>query len=204
MARVKCPTKCWFWPHFRANTSGCFRTFAAARFSSAHQLRASNCRTFSSTALWTPQDSIATVHRHVVPSLFCVPSVGAPLLDLPQDHSNALRGWLGFYRRHQAIFNRGEFRAHWAAGDFQSFDSTLGDQRIIASFSRYPVVLNGGGETWVINATDGAGLLLHLDKSAQISLEDAEGRPYSTAARVPAGLQEIDCSVGAIARFTFD
>ncbi|MBI4023380.1 MAG: hypothetical protein HY360_00260 [Verrucomicrobia bacterium] len=65
----------------------------------------------------------------MVPSLFCVPSIGAPLLDLPKEHLDVLRGWLGFYRRHQAIFNQGDFHACWDAGDFQIFVSIFGCDR---------------------------------------------------------------------------
>ncbi len=155
---------------------------------------------YSDPALWSPQDSIATVRRHLVPTLFCVPSVGAPLLDLPKEHLEVLRGWLGFYRRHQTIFRQGEFRAQWIAGDFQSFESALGDQRVLAAFSSHPIALGGQGENLLINATDEDFLRVELERPAQINLEDSDGKPIASPKRLSAGLQRVDCPSGGIVR----
>jgi hypothetical protein len=155
---------------------------------------------YSDPCLWSARDSLTTVHRHLVPALFIVPSVGAPLLDLPPEHTRALRDWLRFYRRHQPLLNRGAFRAEWRAGDFQSFARTRGAQRIVAAFSEYPVTLSGARKTRLIHAGTAGALTVDCRRTCMATREDADGRIRSSTQRLPKGLHRLSGPPGAVWR----
>jgi hypothetical protein len=155
---------------------------------------------YSDPALWSPSDSIVTVHRHLVPSLFIVPSVGAPVMELPKSHLTAIRQWLDFYRRHQPVLNHGRFEAQWQAGDFQSFSRRSGYERIVAVFSDYPIAVGAAEETSVIHAGAGSGVILELDHRATLCIESADGRVVSRPRRVQKGLHRITCASGTVLR----
>lgn len=159
---------------------------------------------YSDPALWSVEDPLTVVHRNLVPSLFCVPSVGAPLLDLPGEHLEALRGWLAFYRTHQKVLNHGDFHADWAAGDFQSFSIALERRRIAAAFSPYPFSFVGSGETLLINASDGGFLNIELERQGGVGVEDARGRRLAGEKVVPSGLQRVDCPSGGVLKLRSD
>ena len=154
----------------------------------------------SDPALWRRDEPVDVVHRHLVPSLLIVPSVGAPIMDLPKTHLEAIRAWLGFYRRHQRILNHGTFRARWAAGDFQSFARRCQDRQVLAAFSRYPLEIDGSVESWVINAGHENALVLNLSRRLGLMVEDADGRRVRRTRALPAGLQSVDCTPGTVLR----
>lgn len=149
-------------------------------------------------SLWSAAEPVSVVHRHVVPSLFGVPSVGAPILELPDNHRQALRSWMDFYRRHQGVLNRGEFTPRWAGGDFQSFHRRGEKLEIAAGFSGYPVRINPDMPTLLINADDHPRLTVNLPRSAAIRLEDADGGIKSAEQKAGPGLHELDCPCGGI------
>jgi len=149
-------------------------------------------------SLWSAAEPVTAVHRHVTPSLFGVPSVGAPILELPQSHRDALRSWMGFYRRHQAVLNHGEFIPRWAGGDFQSFHRRNGDVEIAAAFSGYPVPIQPDTRTMLINADDHPMVTVKLPRSAAVRLENANGAVLSPEHSAAPGLHELDCPCGGV------
>lgn len=149
-------------------------------------------------SLWSAAEPVAAVHRHVIPSLFGVPSVGAPILQLPDDHRAALRSWLGFYRRHQGVLNQGEFTPRWAGGDFQSFHRRSVGMEVAAAFSGYPVTVQPDGRTLLINADDQPRVTVRLPHSAAIRPENADGAALSSERSAGPGLHELDCPGGGV------
>ena len=195
------------WNRFARGVTPAFRAVDVPFDPDSNRLFMANLRAltghgalYSDPALWSPEDPLPVVHRHVVPSLFCVPSIGAPLLDLPPAHLDALRGWLGFYRRHQPVFNHGAFAARWAAGDFQAFTATDRHEQMIAAFSDYPVAVDRAVETRIINATARGSLIVAIQQAAEATLEDADGRRAGRPGMVRAGLQRVACPPGRIIR----
>lgn len=152
-------------------------------------------------SLWSPHEPAETVHRHLVPSLFGVPSVGAPLLELPPEHREAVASWLRFYRRHQHIFNHGKFKPIWSAGDYQSFHATLGHEQISAAFSPVPVEVGKLALTTVVNCS-GAFVLLDAAAAIAVTVADADGREIIPARRLAQGIQRIECPAGSVLRVT--
>ncbi len=149
-------------------------------------------------ALWRPDAPLATVHRHLAPSLFCVPSVGADLLALPAAHREAIRDWLGFYRRHQAVLNGGDFMPVWAAGDYQRFQTTRGHKRVAVTFSAFPVKAGDVPETWLINAGDAAEVNLMAEAGMAVSVENARGEPTAPERGLNRGLHSLACEPGSV------
>jgi len=155
-------------------------------------------------SLWSADDSTSTVHRHMVPSLFCVPSVGAPIMDLPQQHLDIVRDWLAFYRRHQPVLNAGRFQALWAGGDYQALMADRGQRRVAAVFSRHPLALDGRRETWLINAASDRIITTRMGRAGRAVIEDAAGRACARPRRIGKGLQEITCPTGRVIHVEFD
>lgn len=157
---------------------------------------------YSDPALWSVNEPVTAVHRHMVPSLFIVPSVGAPVMELPPDHQDALRAWLSFYRRHQAVLNRGLLARTWAAGDFQHFSRRLGDRQVIAAFSRYPVEIPTLAETFLINGSGDYRMTVKVAHAHQAVVENAGGAVLEKPMSLTAGLHEISCPSGSILHLT--
>jgi alpha-galactosidase len=151
-------------------------------------------------SLWRPDDSLETVYRHMAPSLFCVPSLGADIMALPKSHLKAIRDCLGFYRRHQPLLNGGDFRATWGGGDYQNFRTVLGGAQIIATFSSYPVELGACRETRLINAGSAARVVVQAPSKAHIETETLDGRRAARSVSVPAGIHAIPCPPGSVLR----
>jgi len=151
--------------------------------------------------LWSPADPDLVVHRHVVPSLFCIPSLGAPLMQLPKSHQEIIRQWLGFYRRHRELLTKGDFQAVRAGGDYQAFHLVRGSGQVSAAFSAYPVVVPPGREVRLINASTGERLCVRLEGFASMRLETATGLGFGLRRHFGAGIHEVACPVGAVARF---
>lgn len=162
-------------------------------------------------SLWRNDDSLATVYRHLLPSIFCIPSLGADILALPEAHLDAIRGTLAFYRRHQKILNAGNsypstlnsqlstgFAPVWAGGDYQSFHARLDEQEIIATFSRYPVSLTKSQKLWLINGGFENRMTLSLPFKAHGTLETLEGQSLGWEASFKPGLHEIICEPGTV------
>jgi hypothetical protein len=154
-------------------------------------------------ALWRADESLDVVYRHLLPSLFCVPSVGTHLLEIPQSHREAIQAALGFYRRHQPLLNGGHFDAAWHGGDFQSFHTHLGDEEIDLSFSGFPVALDAR-KTRVINGDASAGVCLNFGCSGSVVLEDLHGNTLHAAESVRPGLKTVTCPNAAVICFQPD
>ncbi|NQU11853.1 alpha-galactosidase [bacterium] len=211
VARVRAvrPTVEWNlpWNPFSGSVTRAFRAVDVPFDPESNRLVMANLRPltgrgalYSDPALWSPADPVTVVHRHLVPSLFCVPSVGAPLPDLPAEHHEAIRQWLQFYRRHQDVLNHGAFHAQWADGDFQSFAATRGQRRVLAAFGRLPVIVAGPGETHVINASAAGDVLLEIGGAAEVGVETPDGRQVTAPGQVPSGLQRVACPAGSVIR----
>ncbi len=149
-------------------------------------------------SLWRPDSSLETLHRHMAPSVFCVPSVGADILRLPEEHRHALRQWLGFYRRHQRVLAFGEFLPVWAAGDIQSFHASLNGKRVSCVFSEFPVDLPTETETWLLNA--GTGSRVHVDckRSVSIAVEDLDGMNSGAWRTLRKGGHRVAVPIGGV------
>ncbi|MCC7349127.1 MAG: alpha-galactosidase [Phycisphaerales bacterium] len=154
-------------------------------------------------SLWSAAEPVSAVHRHVIPSLFGVPSVGAPILELPEDHLAALRSWMGFYRRHQAVLNQGELTPRWAGGDFQSFHRRLNAFEIAATFSSHPIAIHEDTHTVLINADDHPAVIVKLPRGAAIRPETADGVALAKEYGVGPGLHELDCPSGGVLNVRF-
>jgi len=163
---------------------------------------AEGCALHTDPALWHVNEPVSTVHRHLIPSLFFVPSVGAPIMSLSREHLEAIKGWLAFYRRHQVILNHGRFRAAWAGGDFQLFSRSLGRKQVIAAFSSFPVPVDGESETILINAGHDNSLTLKVDSKRGLSLvrEDERGGQKAPRTKFACGLQAVPCPPGGVLR----
>lgn len=149
-------------------------------------------------SLWRSDDSLATVYRHMIPSIFCIPSLGADILALPETHLDAIRGTLVFYRRHQEILNAGSFVPVWAGGDYQSFHAQSGGREVAATFSNYPVTMRKTGKSWLVNAGFENRVTLSLSSGARVVLETLEGRSLAGEICLKPGSHEIICEPGAV------
>jgi len=163
-----------------------------------------NAPLYYDPSLWSPQDSNVTVHRHMVPSLFCVPSVGAPIEQLPGTHLDIIRDWLAFYRRHQRLLNAGRFRALWAAGDYQALSTDYRTARVQAAFSEYPLALDAERETWLINATRSGGITVEASGCSRVFTEDPRGRRLGRERTIRKGLHRMACPAGRVLHFMFE
>lgn len=148
-------------------------------------------------SVWSASEPAESVHRHMIPSVFCVPSVGVSLLDLPPQHHDIIRAWLRFYRQHQRVLNHGKFEPFWTAGDYQSFRSTLNGQQIAAAFSTLPVCAGQASEAWLINAA-GPFIYLDLARSSSVEILNYDGIMQKPAFSAAAGIHRIDCPCGSI------
>lgn len=152
----------------------------------------------SDPALWSAGDSAAMVHQHIVPTLFCVPSIGASLTALPAEHLTILRNWLQFYRRHQPLLNHGSFSARWAAGDYQSFHVSDEHQEIIAGFSSYPIDILPQRNALLINAGPEPQVTLRLTSAHTIILQNPRGDDIDQPRHLARGLHGIRCDTGNV------
>ncbi len=152
-------------------------------------------------SLWRADDALPTVYRHLLPSLFCIPSLGSDLLALPPEHREAIAATLAFYRRHQPLLNHGGFEARWHGGDYQSFHTRLGAREIAAAFSRYPVAITTE-ETRLLNASYGGELLLELSQPARLEMETLRGEIATPARTLAAGLQRVEVPPGGVLALT--
>jgi len=164
------------------------------------------CALYSDPALWHPGEPASIVHSHLIPSLFVVPSVGAPIMSLSVEHLEAIKGWLAFYRRHQRVLNQGRFRAAWVGGDFQHFTRQLGRDRITAAFSGFPVEIDGKSETMVIHGAHDRSLILKVTGKARLAVarEDVWGRRKGPERVLGPGLHSVDCPPGGVLRVSDD
>jgi len=150
-------------------------------------------------SLWTPEDDVGTVHRHMIPSLFCVPSLGAPIMDLPSVHLEAVRAWLSFYRRHQGVLNKGTFRATWSGSDYACMATRLGTQEIAAVFSEYPFRVAPISNVRVINGGVAREITVKLMNSASWKMEDAWGRAKGGGRMMKTGMHSLKVPPGSVA-----
>ncbi len=151
-------------------------------------------------SLWSADEPVEIVHRHIVPSLFCVPSLGADILNLPQEHLDAIRGWLGFYRHHQFLLNHGTFSPVWAGGDYQSFHVRGNNQEIAAVFSDFPVRIGASAQTWMINNSSSPEMTLISDRKTEIAKEDTSGALKNAPETLATGCHRVACRPGDILR----
>lgn len=156
----------------------------------------------SDPALWSHREPVKMVHRHIVPTLFGVPSISTSLVDMPAPHQEALRGWLAFYRRYQHVMNTGAFNTRWENGACNAFTCTLDDNTIAATFSATPYTIDDDSGTLLINAGTADEVVVRSSSNRSAVIEHPQGHTADNSTRIAPGVQAIPCPVGSIVRLS--
>lgn len=147
--------------------------------------------------MWHPADTVAAAAIQVLGVLFAVPQISVLLDQVPHEHVQMLRFWLGFWREHRDCLLDGDLAPQHPESLYPAVVASAGGERIVAIYD--DAVANPGpgapDQLLLVNATHAGRIILDLGEPLgrrRLRTFDACGRKVSQARiRLSAGLRAI-------------
>lgn len=154
----------------------------------------------SDPIVWAPGDGASRVALHLINALFGVPQVSVDLLAAAPEQLDALRFWLGFWRRHRDTILHGPFRPERPDLDYPVIRTGIEDQ-IVARFG--PVVIPlPQAERWSMALANGddSPVVLTADVPVTVSarVTDPRGRTISERELLITDAAVVDVPLGGL------
>jgi alpha-galactosidase len=158
------------------------------------RLLAGSTPVHSDMLMWHPEDSVESAALQLLSVLFSVPQVSVLIDELPPDHLEMLRFWLGFWLEHRETLLDGTLRPLRPQGSYALVFAELNDDLVIAAYESELVPLVPRARTSVVNAAGGSRLALELSGpwAGTLRVRDARGRVLrDEAAELAAGIVSL-------------
>jgi alpha-galactosidase len=141
------------------------------------RLLAGETAVHSDMLMWHPGDTVESAALQFLNVLFAVPQISVRLDELPGEHLEMLRFWLGFWRAHRDVLLDGRLRPFRPHAGYPLVLADGGDTLIAATYGpsfvelgRLPAV------TYVVNATGSGRLVLETEPSQRfLRVRDCRG-----------------------------
>lgn len=129
------------------------------------RLLAGNTAVHSDMLMWSNHEPVASAARQLLNILFSVPQVSVLLDEIPPDHRQMLRFWLGFWREHRDVLLDGDLQPFHPEQYYpfvlaRGVSSWIG---VVYANIAAPLSTRLPDELWLVNATSQARVLLELD-----------------------------------------
>jgi alpha-galactosidase len=135
--------------------------------------------------MWHPDDPVEAAALQVLNVLFAVPQVSVLLDELPAEHVEMLRFWLGFWREHRDVLLDGELQPLHPESLYPVVVASNRQKRVVAVYD--DAVAPAGDavpdELLLVNATRGGRVVLELAERLDgrtLTVFDACGREVRT------------------------
>jgi alpha-galactosidase len=170
----------------------------------ANRARIVNIRSFSGSvpahfdpAFWHPDETDENVARHMINSIFCVPTVSVDLEKAAQSHLDIVKNWIGFYNSHRDALAKSNLDADLWFGTFPMLKVTECDVSILGLFGSGKEVytLPPSRQVFVLNATQSDQVRLECPTVAGGRVVGARGEELGPRHLI-GGLNGVDIPVG--------
>jgi len=155
--------------------------------------------------MWHPDDSVESAALQVMNVLFGVPQISVLLDEIPPEHLEMLRFWLGLWREHRDVLLDGEIAPLHPDSLYPVVLARTNEKLAAASYTDAVVRLEGGlpPTLLVVNGTLADGVVLGLSEDAgtrEIEARDCRGRvAHKENVELMKGLHEIDVPAAGVA-----
>ncbi|MEV4109798.1 glycoside hydrolase family 36 protein [Nonomuraea sp. NPDC049695] len=153
--------------------------------------------------MWHPGERPARVATQLISVLFAVPQISVDLTSQTPEQAEVLRFWLGFFREHAEVLQRGSFRPARPDLGYPQVTARSEDTVVTARYAPVPVEVPATGTLWLANGDASSDVLLQVSDSgtARATIRDCRGRivSESTFALRP-GIAQVTVPEGGLLR----
>ncbi|GAA3204507.1 hypothetical protein GCM10020216_003910 [Nonomuraea helvata] len=153
--------------------------------------------------MWHPGERPARVATQLISVLFAVPQISVDLTSQTPEQAEVLRFWLGFFREHAEVLQRGSFRPARPDLGYPQVTARSEDTVVTARYAPVPVAVPATGTLWLANGDASSDVLLEVSGSgtARATIHDCQGRIVSenTFALRP-GIAQVTVPEGGLLR----
>ncbi|MGV9375977.1 glycoside hydrolase family 36 protein [Nonomuraea sp. NPDC003707] len=155
--------------------------------------------------MWHPDERPEHVATQLVNVLFSVPQISVDLTAQTPEQREVLRFWLGFFREHAEVLQRGSFEPARPDLGYPQVTARSGDTVITARYAPMPVAAPATGTLWLANGDASTDVLLRVPDSgtAHAMILDCRGRTV-TEGNLPLrpGIAQVNVPEGGLLRLT--
>lgn len=153
----------------------------------------------SDMLMWHKEEKADVAALQVLNILFSVPQISVKLDEIPIEHQEMLRFWLGFWRNNRSIILDGVFQPFSPDLNYPIVTAIKGDKQITAVYAPQSVVKIEGKmleEVLIVNASHATSIMLDLPADAGVKntkIQDCRGKEIKIRKiRLTKGLHKID------------
>lgn len=162
------------------------------------RLLCGNTAAHADMTMWRSDEAIESAALQIIHTLFAVPQVSVLLDQLPQEHLEMVRWWLGFWNDHRDVLLSGKLQPLHPEMLYPLVIASTEQKRIVAAYA--DMVLRPGpdmpDELWIVNGTQVPRLVLDLAEdlgTRRLIARDCRGRIVREEdATFAAGLHLVD------------
>ncbi|MEV1174553.1 glycoside hydrolase family 36 protein [Nonomuraea sp. NPDC049784] len=151
--------------------------------------------------MWHPDERPSRVATQLINVLFAVPQISVDLTSQTPEQAEVLRFWLGFFREHAEVLQRGSFLPSRPDLGYPQVTARSKGTVITARHAPMPVEVPATGTLWLANGDASSDVLLQVSGSgtARATIRDCRGRTVSesTLALRP-GLAQLTVPEGGL------
>ncbi|MFI7641342.1 glycoside hydrolase family 36 protein [Nonomuraea sp. NPDC049400] len=131
--------------------------------------------------MWHPGERPSRVAVQLINVLFAVPQISVDLNSQTPEQAEVLRFWLGFFREHAEVLQRGSFRPARPDLAYPQVTAQAEGTVITARYAPVPVAVPATGTLWLANGDASADVLLQVFDAgtARATIHDCRGRIVS-------------------------
>ncbi|MET7328396.1 glycoside hydrolase family 36 protein [Nonomuraea sp. NPDC005650] len=153
--------------------------------------------------MWHADERPEHVATQLVNVLFSVPQISVDLTAQTPEQSEVLRFWLGFFREHAEVLQRGAFEPARPDLGYPQVTARSGDTVITARYAPMPVTAPATGTLWLANGDRSTDVLLRVPDAgtAHATILDCRGRTV-TSGNLPLrpGIAQVTVPEGGLLR----
>ena len=143
----------------------------------------------SDMLMWSANEGVESAAMQIASIIYSVPQISVKPDELPQEHLQMLRHYLGFWRENREVLLDGKLTATEPWANYSTARSTLGDKEIISTYADGLVELKTKWSA-VVNCTAKDALIIKGGKGRGYSVVDCMGNKVAEGV-IDADLYEV-------------
>ncbi|MBQ1224899.1 MAG: alpha-galactosidase [Alistipes sp.] len=154
---------------------------------------------------WNSGERPEVAARHILSALYGVVQYSVMLRDIPKEHLQMVKHWIGFSKEHRATLLHSFFRPYNPEALYPILEAESNKERIITLYQEEVVVKAGkpDREVYIINATGCEKPVVELEKKPRrVEYYDTYGNRVA-GKRLTAGVQRVDIPVSGYIKLIY-